>query len=416
MAAVFTTTSASSYVVPTIHNCSNVYVTKHRQTENCSYRGDWTRIQNNRNFIISVTEHSGYVIISTNVVTRNTFHAEYAEKEDAMFWISTVTGTGLCCVGLTCNVFTFVTLAQPALRGQNFSLYLFVLGLFDTLTLGMSLLSSIYSIIPRLDTTSISVLKAYFYISSTFVVFTPLLNVALTGSVYVTMVLSADRCLAVSIPMRWSVIVSRTKIKLALLFVTVWSVVINIPFAFQSKVDMGFYERLNITLPVLASTEFTESQFNKIFTVFIFPFIHIALPLVVILISNVAIVAKMLSTKVKHLGSTRERHETKVNNANRMTAQVISISVLTLVSRMTLTAGYVLAIKENTERSFMCSLACVYTYLFGELFNLVNSGTNFLFYCFFSRAFRKTCLKLLCWRKQRLTSESGNRRTEERAI
>ena len=51
------------------------------------------------------------------------------------FWVGGVCVAIVCCVGLICNILSVVTLAHPLARGQNFNLYLLILGIFDSFVL-----------------------------------------------------------------------------------------------------------------------------------------------------------------------------------------------------------------------------------------------------------------------------------------
>ena len=127
--------------------------------------------------------------------------------------------------------------------------------------------------------------------------------VLITGSVYTTVILSLDRCLAVVKPLHWASTFTRRRIKVALLLVFIFAVVVDSPVFFQAELRMAYYPRFNDSFLSGRPTEYYFSWFHQeVYMRNIMPVFQIIIPLILIVSSNSAIVAKVVLHKRKSSG------------------------------------------------------------------------------------------------------------------
>ena len=155
------------------------------------------------------------------------------------------------------------------------------------------------------------------------------------------------------------------------------------------------YNIFDRNTPRVIPTSYANSTFDNAYREYIGPALIVVLPIIAIIVSNCIIVLQIMYRKRQSLGSTIKRHETKVRNAHRMTAQVVCISIVTLISRA-LVAAKLIMYSNGGDVYIKCSLSCVYIFGFFVLFVCFNAGTNFVLYCYFGANFRKAFLKLFC--------------------
>ncbi|RUS89066.1 hypothetical protein EGW08_003177, partial [Elysia chlorotica] len=215
----------------------------------------------------------------------------------------------------------------------------------------------------------------------------PFIMVLITGSVYTTVILSLDRCLAVLRPLHWASILTRRRMKLALLLVFIFAVVVDSPVYFQAELRVAYFPKFNDSFLSGRPTEYYFSWFHQeVYLRHIMPVVQIIVPLVLIVTSNAAIVAKLFQHKRK---SSALQGKPRGVDFSKLTAQVIAISVITLTSRVLAAANFYIVTEEEIFYIKYCSRACAWTGAFNIFFIKINSSVNFVFYCFFGGKFRK---------------------------
>ena len=251
------------------------------------------------------------------------------------------------------------------------------------------------------------------------VVIDPLIQVMLSASVYVTIALSIDRCMAVLKPLQWSVFITRTKIKLVILGFSLWAVFINIPFFMENELVNVQTRFQNKTFLLPQETEYSATDFHNVaFLKYLVPITTMVIPIAAILISNLVIVYKVMSKK-NEVESSRGADDKKQESL-RLTYQVLFISALTLVSRIFHATTYIMLSNENTVYVTMCTFSCAIMAAITAFFIKVNAATNFICYCYFGKRFRQVlvstfkcleCLRMDTGHKNRATRSGGTMTT-----
>ena len=128
----------------------------------------------------------------------------------------------------------------------------------------------------------------------------PFAMVLITGSVYTTVILSLDRCLAVLRPLHWSRIFTRRRIKVALFLTFIFAVVVDSPVYFQAKLHTTYFPKFNTSFLAGKPTDYYFSWFHQeVYMTYFMPICQIIIPLILIVSSNAAIVTKVLLHKQK---------------------------------------------------------------------------------------------------------------------
>lgn len=336
------------------------------------------------------------------------------------FWVGGVCVAVVCSFGQVGNILSVITLAHPLARAKNFNLYLLFLGIFDTIVLIRGLVYSMLCLLvsypcvygnnrnvtckipDRVDQGSITYNEMFAtYFALGLQVIFPLFYVSYLGNVYVTMVLSIHRCMALFKPMHWPAFATRERIKFLLCGIVVWAVALSIPLAVGWNItyENVYYNGGNISLPLIFEQDnYFNNSMKEVYLRYQM-IVHNVLPVLTILLANVLIISIVIKRKFLRIGDNiQQQEERKSKSANRTTAQVVTISLLTLFSRAVMYAAMVDRAKYDC---YFPNYFCTNFEFFALLSNNVNSAANFLLYCVASKTFRRSftkvfypCLKL----------------------
>ncbi|GFR73378.1 FMRFamide receptor [Elysia marginata] len=201
-------------------------------------------------------------------------------------------------LGLVANCLSLPVLLRKEMRVSNSTLCLIMLGVYDLVLLLIDFMTtsldwSIFGLDP-------DALFLYKFTMPASVVCDPITMVLITASVYTTVILSLDRCMAVLRPLHWTGTFTRRRIKIALVVVFISALIVDAPVYFQAKLHMVYYPKFNDTLVGGKPTEYYFSWFHQeIYMKQIMPICQIIIPLILIVSSNTAIVAKLVIQKRK---------------------------------------------------------------------------------------------------------------------
>ena len=318
-----------------------------------------------------------------------------------------------------------------------------------------------------------------------------IVNIAISGSVYVTTALTIDRCYAVVKPLRWSSVFTRFRIKLVLITISIWCVIFNTPAYFISNNMQDSLDQNDSSISNRIDNVLVE---KSIFYRYIHPAINTVIPVLLVSVCNCLILLKVKRRKKEFAAIARTL--SRGNDENGLTVQVLCVSILTILSRILHAAstiiienwdgeltphvfnkddGIVIVVEvcvygnftehtpdndvfavsycanltEQHVADYQVSKVCLYSnvtehssdFKFLELsycdglsenadmvfeennyfafvclyitsfFVIVNSATNFIFYCYFGRKFRKVltsmCSNCLGHKSTTQTTETG---------
>ncbi|KAK3752048.1 hypothetical protein RRG08_059515 [Elysia crispata] len=221
------------------------------------------------------------------------------------------------------------------------------------------------------------------------------MNTSITGSVYTTILLSADRAIGLTKPLHWPRVCTRRRIMVALMLVLGWSVLLNVPLMVQYRwVDAP----PNVTGSIFTvESSYARTYFHEeIYLNIINPIFDSALPLVMIVVANVFI-ARALHARHRNSGSIRASGGGGVSNtgrdANRVTAQVVFISAMTALTRILRICMFVVMEYHDTIHVNFCPLYCGVLAGLAHFSNICNATVNFFCFCYFGPKYRACFLQ-----------------------
>lgn len=225
----------------------------------------------------------------------------------------------------------------------------------------------------------------------------PVWLVVRAGSICTTMALTADRMLAVTFPLRWPC--TEKQVKVILAACVLFPLVVCTPEMNAGYIDSAWNHERNVSVFSSFRSEFYYSKFYKFYTLFAVAVMLTSFPIITMSVLNILIVVSIRRhrTKSAHIPVTRTRRE-QYRSTRRITAQVLLISIFTILSRVTNGVQIISNIEEHCFDVNTCPLHInVFTYV-SRMFEITNSTVNFFFYCYFSTRFRR-CFTRVFWSK-----------------
>ncbi|XP_059164117.1 FMRFamide receptor-like [Physella acuta] len=223
-------------------------------------------------------------------------------------------------------------------------------------------------------------------------------NVAITGSVYTTVILSIDRTIGIQFPLQWHRICSSRRVKVALCVVFFTSAVLNVPMMMEDRWEYHTKEWSNVTEFQSVSSEYSKTYFhNEVYLRYINPIFDAFVPVIAISTINV-IIARSLhqrSRLQKTLISSDPTQDLKSTETKRITSMVICISLETLMTRTTRMVNFIIQGYYGTAYVNACPLYCGVIAALAHFLTITNATFNFFCFCYFGSKFRRCFLQRL---------------------
>ncbi|KAK3752047.1 hypothetical protein RRG08_059515 [Elysia crispata] len=311
---------------------------------------------------------------------------------DVWYWLVGVAGSLIGWLGIICNTLSLGVLTSKAMRTTS-NLYLTALAVHDLVfvlasTMFVSMEYFHYGLTGKND-------WYYKFVSPSTPFADAFMNTSITGSVYTTILLSADRAIGLTKPLHWPRVCTRRRIMVALMLVLGWSVLLNVPLMVQYRwVDAP----PNVTGSIFTvESSYARTYFHEeIYLNIINPIFDSALPLVMIVVANVFI-ARALHARHRNSGSIRASGGGGVSNtgrdANRVTAQVVFISAMTALTRILRICMFVVMEYHDTIHVNFCPLYCGVLAGLAHFSNICNATVNFFCFCYFGPKYRACFLQ-----------------------
>ncbi|KAL8582702.1 hypothetical protein ACOMHN_058079 [Nucella lapillus] len=234
------------------------------------------------------------------------------------------------------------------------------------------------------------------------IVHAPIKWTATTGTIYMTLMVTIERFVAVTSPLRSRIIFSLRAARWISVFVFFGSVIYNLPhwFAYDlpPKMNGSFYRPL--------SKFGASSAFSLVYKQYCQLALMYCLPWITMVVLNILLIRTIRKKRAFREASGRMAGGTK-DLGSRLTAPVIAVTFVFFFAYPFLAIEDTLCIQLKCE----VKLITIFT-LISEIAKVFNSTSNFLFYCFFGRRFRRTFFYMaVSWRRRLsriVTSKSGN--------
>eukprot|EP00092_Neocalanus_flemingeri_P030218 GFUD01032797.1.p1 GENE.GFUD01032797.1~~GFUD01032797.1.p1 ORF type:complete len:317 (+),score=56.26 GFUD01032797.1:31-981(+) len=295
------------------------------------------------------------------------------EKE--YFWISGVVLAMVATIGLVGNMFTMVVLCQPQMRNRVFYNLLFALACFDTLFI----LS--YGI--RVSYQSLACYPFNKLVGS---LTYPLLNIGLTGSIYMTVAISLERYLGICHPN----LVFKRKAWVFILPVLIINISFNFPRFFEQK-----FTFVNGSLVGEYQAWRKNEAYMLAYNLWASIIVGTVIPLGMLIYLNGAIIARIIRTSktVTEMGKT---HQKNGRNTTKILFWIVLIFFVLHTPRIVYKSVFYMGSEDRSDWYGIRPVA--------RLALIINSSSNFIIYCLVGKNFQKEFLKV--FRLQKICSRT----------
>nr|KAG5691433.1 hypothetical protein BaRGS_016349 [Batillaria attramentaria] len=309
---------------------------------------------------------------------------------NTFFYLVGVSGTVVSIIGIVGNSLSISVLSHVDMRSSPTSTYLLVLAVYDNLFLVARLLAvSGEWLVYGITRSRVFQLK---YTTPAAAVLEPIAFVLGTGSIFTTVGLTIDRCIAVMLPLKASVICTKRRVRIVQSVVFLLSVLTNVPLFLETRLEKSFNKEHNVTFLDRVETPYRDTEFHAtVYLLFLYPIVKTFAPAVIIFLCNSIIAGTVL--RARKTGMTSSDVTTRVNDAHRLTAQVVFISLITLLSRLFEALTFVMLEINDTVFYDECPVYCFVVAAMNEFLATFNSAANFFCYCYFGQRFRAILLQ-----------------------
>lgn len=150
----------------------------------------------------------------------------------------------------------------------------------------------------------------------------------------------------------------------------------------------------NVTYLERVETDYRHTLFHTTaYLLVLYPILKTFAPAIFIILCNSVIAGTVL--QARNTAMTTSNVSTRRQDAHRLTAQVVFISLVTLLSRLFEALTFVLLQVNDTVFYDECPTGCFIVAAINEFLVTFNSAANFFCYCYFGRKFRQILYKRL---------------------
>ncbi|XP_013382014.1 FMRFamide receptor-like [Lingula anatina] len=318
----------------------------------------------------------------------------------------------LCLLGLLGNTLAFFTLMRDTKRSVTFFL-LRAMAVMDNLVLIIALLLVLPTVHP--NTGLLKCFSEIGYIMDTWI--WPLGMTFQTAAVWLVVVVTVDRYIAVKMPHRVRSLSTISKAKIATATVSLISVLFNLPrfFEFYISYDLTCVDNTTTTTlkPVSVPTALQEDQdYHYVYTFALYCLVNFVIPLATLIFLNINLILVVhranTDRRIMSVQSLRAASRNQASSETNITFMLILVVCVFIVCQLPALVTQIWYAVDPEQTG--------YKYL-GELSNLMvtcNSAVNFLIYCAFGKRFRELLRETFCGRHSRRKGRSSFHRSSDR--
>ena len=232
----------------------------------------------------------------------------------------------------------------------------------------------------------------------------PLALVAMTATIYLTILVTVNRYISVCQPYRVTDLCSVQHAHKHVIIVTTFCVFYNLPRFFETDLITS---RDPVTNATYTEAIISNLAKNKIYQILygnvLYFLVMFLIPLTTLIILNYKLINVLRETKQKRAAMQSVDHGSRSEEDITLT-----LIVVVLVFIITQTPALITQLLQNfLPRSLrLCPSIFFYYERISDLFVVFNSSINFLIYCFCSRRFRQILVVFLC-KSSRLAREAS---------
>ena len=288
----------------------------------------------------------------------------------------------ICLFGLLGNTLSFVVL-QWEKRNRVATFLLQALAMADNLFLIMSGFSNIFSALciyygwDEVHHQALPYIQVFIW---------PLVAITQFGTVWMTVLIAANRYIAICRPFQAHKLCSMAKVRLQVCLVAVLALIYNIPKFLEYRLASTTDEVTNITITTAEATAVQQSTIyniayaNVLYCIFVF-----LGPLILLVVLNVCLIRELVAARQRFLKRQIPiAGEDEENNITLVMVIIMAIFVVTQAPAFINTL-----IGTINPEAYVCGEAYFYYFHISNLLVCLNSSTNFVVYCLFRQQFRE---------------------------
>lgn len=211
-----------------------------------------------------------------------------------------------------------------------------------------------------------------------FLCIAPLFSTVQTFGTYLTVLIAFVRCVAVAMPFRFSSCMRDSVQNKLLVAIAVFSLLFNVPLFLLWT--LFFPDLFNdMLVPIIFHAKYLSLVFSCI------------LPILIIVICNVILVVSRcrMRSLQRHNDECRSPDRRQSRTAFQLTCLVLAITVMFIATHGPLGVFKFVALTSNISSEVIDKVVW-----FSILMTIINSATNFIFYCLIGSEFRTTLISL----------------------
>uniref|UniRef100_T1J193 G-protein coupled receptors family 1 profile domain-containing protein n=1 Tax=Strigamia maritima TaxID=126957 RepID=T1J193_STRMM len=304
------------------------------------------------------------------------------QSHDSLFQLITngILLTFVATLGILGNVISIIVLAQPQMR-SSINCCFIALATFDTSVLIAAILMCGLRAIPAKDfeiyhLVIFPTLMPWVY---------PFGLIAQTGSVWITVTVTAERYIAVCHPLKAKSVCTYGRARVYIILITILSIIYNLPRFWEVQKIYITHHVTNETVIAAIPTDLRRNPyFVRIYLTWLYLVVMYVVPFLCLSLLNVFIWCQV---------QTANRERRRLSKHQR---KEISLALMLLCVVVVFFICNCLALVVNILEAF--NIINDNLTQMSNLLVTVNSSVNFIIYCIFGQKFRRILQRLLCCR------------------
>ena len=287
----------------------------------------------------------------------------------------------ICLFGLLGNTLSFVVLEWEK-RNKVATFLLQALAMADNLFLLISGFSQIFSAMciyygwDEVHDKALPYIRVFIW---------PLVFITQFGTVWMTVLIAANRYIAICRPFQAHKLCSMSKVRLQVGMVALLALTYNIPKFLEYRLTQEVDEVTNRTYTTAVETSVLQSRIytlvymNVMYCLFVF-----LGPLVMLVVLNVCLIRELVAARQRFL--KRQIPIAGEEEENNITLVMVIIMAIFVITQ---TPAFINTLIDTLNRDAYNTITFFYYYHISNLLVCLNSSTNFVVYCLFRQQFRE---------------------------
>ena len=298
----------------------------------------------------------------------------------------------LCLFGFAGNTLSMICLWKDKSKSAT-PFLLISLEIADTLFLVTVLILRVLTSIHQFTGWFTPLMVVFPYIGS--YVF-PCALIAMTSTIYLTILVTVNRYIAVCRPYEASNLCSIQQARKQVVLVWILCILYNIPRFFEFHVKTKYNAQMNTTITRSFPSDMSKSRIYKIiYNNSLYFIVMFLVPLITLIILNYKLIMALRETQ-------KRRAKLITHDPNRSEDDItLTLIIIIFMFCLTQTPALVTQVLLSTlpPPVRICPSHFFYYERVSDLLVVANSASNFIVYCFCSRRFRQILIMLICKKK-----------------